>query len=40
MATIKWDKAGLVTEGYTQTYDIDYQEILAPIAKINSIRVL
>lgn len=33
-------KARLVAKGYTQTYRIDYQEIFAPIAKMNSIQVL
>lgn len=33
-------KARLVAKGFTQTLGIDYQETLAPVAEMNSIRVL
>ena len=34
------DIAILVARGYTQTYDIDYQETFAPVAKLNEIQII
>lgn len=34
------DKAKLVAQRFTQTYEIDYKETFALVAKLNSIRVL
>lgn len=33
-------KSRLVANGYIETYEIDYQDTFAPMAQINTIRVL
>ena len=38
--SIKRYKAWLVGKGFTQTYGVDYKETFAPIAKLNSVRIL
>ncbi|GKD26210.1 putative ribonuclease H-like domain-containing protein [Tanacetum coccineum] len=34
-----WNKARLVTQGYTQEEGIDYNEVFAPVARIDAIRL-
>jgi Reverse transcriptase (RNA-dependent DNA polymerase) len=38
--TVERYKTRLVIKRYTQTYGIDYQEIFAPVAKMNAVRIL
>ena len=38
--TIDRYKAHLIAKGFTQEYDIDYEETFAPVARLSSVRTL
>jgi hypothetical protein len=38
--TVVWNKACLVTQGYTQIEGVDFDEIFAPMARLESIRIM
>ena len=37
---IIWNKSRLVAQGYTQVEGVDFDESFAPVAKLESIRIL
>lgn len=37
---VEWYKAKLVVGGYSQTYGNDYDETFAPVANMNTVRIL
>ena len=38
--TLNRHKVRLVARGYTQIYGVDYQETFAPVAKMNTMRII
>lgn len=38
--SLEWYKARFIVKGYTQTYGVDYVKTLAPIAKMNMVKIL
>ena len=38
--SLEWYKARLIAEGYTQSHGIDYEVTVAPVTKLNTIRIL
>ena len=40
MGPLSTTKTRLIAKGFTQEYEIDYEETFAPVARISSVRVL